>query len=519
VVPQERLDALTRRIVVLALLMLGLVPVSANADATTVAANADTLVRSDQPATTFGSSTLLDADGSPVRESYLRFNSVPAGATGAVLKLHLPFPTVESYQIRSLSCSTWTETGTTYNTKPVLGTVVANGPTHAYANVPTTDSITLPAPPSGSACYAITKTASNWMTVSSRESANDPLLAVTYSPAPTPTPTPSPTPTPTPTPPPATVSPVAKCSGTPVNVTPATIASTIASRDNVVVNAAPGNYGGLNLYPNTTKTCVEIRCSADAKVGDFSSNPGGCRLTGQSDAGNIRNLTIEKFVFVTSDDYGLAVYDQGPYVGMKVRLADNAFNGNMLHDISTKNRVLYTEVLNNYFISCQRHCWEIGQNGNIRTRWSTTGDAIFKGNTVSSRIQGVTQRHNLRLTVEGNEFRAVAGFAVITEPYWALYPFGDSGDNGALYVSGSEDGTFDPLRTSVINNSFSAGNRLYFTGRGSLDDSVLLKGNTGTVPSCTRGGMNSRNSGTSAAHINEQTLNPPSRDASSDIGC
>jgi hypothetical protein len=493
------------------------VTTAARADTTTLTASGDTFVRSDQPTTNFGTVSPLHVDGQiagnpaePERQSYLIFPGVPSGATSAKLRLHIPFPTSEGYQVRALPCTGWSEGTTTFNTKPTVGAVLANAPVgvaNAY------NEVTLPAPAAGSACYALTKTGTNWMTVSSRESTNKPQLVVTYTP-----PAPTPTPTPTPTPPPSG-SPVAKCTGTPVNVTPSTIASTISSRDNVVVLAAPGTYSGLSLYPGTTKTCVEIRCTADAKVGDFSSNPSGCRLTGQSDAGNIRNLTIEKFVFATSQDYGLAIYDQSPYVGMKVRLADNAFNGNMLHDISTKNRVLYTEVLNNYFISCQRHCWEIGQNGNIRTRWSTTGDAIFKGNKVSSRIQGITQRYNLRLVVEGNEFRTVSGYAIITEPYWALYPFGSSGDNGALYVPGSEDGTFDPLRTNITGNSFSAGNRLFFTGRGSLDDRVLISGNTGTVPSCSRGNMNARNSGTSAAHINEQTLNPPVLDPTSTVVC
>ena len=248
-----------------------------------------------------------------------------------------------------------------------------------------------------------------------------------------------------------------------------------------------------------------------AKSGDFGRNASGCTSTRQWVFGAIRNLTIEQFSFITSDDYGVQLYDESPHVGMKTRIAENVFNGNMFHDISTKNQKLYTEVLSNYFISCMRHCWEVGQNGNIPSRPSTTDTSIFRGNKVSSRIQGITQRYNKTLIVEGNEFRSVAGYAVITEPFWARYPDPSTGELNMIPEG--------PLRTNITGNSFSTGNRMLFVGRGSLDDVVLIKANTGTVPACRRGDMNSRNSGTSAAHSNEQTLAPPQLDPTSDIPC
>ena len=51
-----------------------------------------------------------------------------------------------------------------------------------------------------------------------------------------------------------------------------------------------------------------------------------------------------------------------------------------------------------------------------------------------------------------------------------------------------------------------------------IDDKVLLQGNTG-ITSCVRGNMDSQNSGTSAAHINEQTTAPPQLDPASDRAC
>ncbi len=74
------------------------------------------------------------------------------------------------------------------------------------------------------------------------------------------------------------------------------------------------------------------------------------------------------------------------------------------------------------------------------------------------------------------------------------------------------------MRTTITGNKFSSGNSLRFTGRGVIDDTVLIQGNTGT-PSCSRGTMDSQNSGTAAAHSNEETTAPPKLDPASDISC
>lgn len=528
-----------------------LLPATAHA-ATTVPIGGDTFVRSDQPTTNFGAVNPLHVDGqvvgdpaNPERQSYLYFPGVPADVTSAKLRLHIPFPTAEGFQVRSISCDGWTAAAVTYNTKPALGAVLANVPP-ATANA--YNDITLPALPAGSNCLALTKTGNNWMTVSSKESANPPLLVVETAPPPPP---PSPqcsdgvdnsdpedtladfpndpgcssatdddetdSPPPPPPPPPTTVD---DCSGgAVVNATPSTLASAVASSSRVIVNAAPGNYGGYSRWPSSTQSCVKIKCTVSAKTGN-TENSGGCRATGQwGGFGNIRNFTVEGFHFVTSDDYGLQFYNESPIItGMKVRVADNVFHGNMYHDIATKSgNGTYTEVINNLFISCMRHCWEIGQNGNIRTRPSTAEHNVFRGNTVSSRINAVTNRATVRTDVENNTFGSVSGWAVVNETYWALYPFGSSGDNGALYVPGTDslDDPYRPLRTNITGNSFSSGNRMTFQGRGVIDDVVKVQGNSGT-PSCSRVNMPS---GTASAHINEQTTGPPARDPASDIPC
>jgi hypothetical protein len=126
-------------------------------------------------------------------------------------------------------------------------------------------------------------------------------------------------------------------------------------------------------------------------------------------------------------------------------------------------------------------------------------------------------RYVLDLLIQGNTFRGAAGRAVMNWPYWKKYPYG-CGDDGSLYVPGSEDGTFDPLRTRVVNNTFTGKADLLFISRGVLDESVLVSGNTG-IGSCARVHMDYWDSTTSAAHINEQTTAPPKLDSTSDIPC
>jgi hypothetical protein len=522
-------------------LVVCLIPASAQAATVTVPLHSDTFVRSDQPTTNFSAVNPLQVDGQvvgnpaePERQSYLYFPNTPANVTSAKLRLHIPFPTAEGFQVRSITCQGWTAGGVTYNTRPALGAVLANVPP-ATANV--YNDITLPALPNGSNCLALTKTGSNWMTVSSGESANPPQLVVeTQPPPPTDTDgdgvpdvsdlcsgTPAGTTVdasgcPVTTPPP---SPVAKCTGPVVDVTPSTIRSVITGRDNVIVRAAPGVYSDIGLNTSNVRGCMEIRCAVAAKSGDFGrTGSAGCVATGQNDYAGIRNLTVENFQFTTSEDYGVGVYDESPIVGMKVRFANNVWNGQMLHDLSTKENTDYVEVVDNYFISCMRHCWEINQNGNILNRPNTGKMAVFRGNKVTSRINGLTRRYTVALLVENNEFRGEAGYAVTNHPYWTLYPFPAPGD---LYVPGTLDWSghvvpYVPLRTTVRNNTFSGGGSLRFNSEGVTDDVILVQGNSGSF-GCARGTMDSQDGGTSAAHINEQTTAPPKLDPASDTPC
>jgi hypothetical protein len=270
------------------------------------------------------------------------------------------------------------------------------------------------------------------------------------------------------------------------------------------MSAAPGIYSSLSM---SNKTCVEIHCAVAANVGE-AANPNGCRVSGQTDIQSVKNATIEGFVFATTEDYGIAVYDESPQVGSQVRLAHNVWNGTMFHDVSTKERVAYIELVENTFIRCAHHCFEIGQNGNIPSRPSTTGIAVVRGNLfINPVINGLTQRYNRTLVVEGNTFRSAGGNVITSWPFWTTY-------TGSLNLIPEP-----PLRTIVRGNTFEGSNKMLFSGRGALDDVVLIKGNTGTAPTCRRGDMDSQDEGTAAAHSNVQTTAPPQLDPTSDLPC
>lgn len=522
---------------------------------TTLTPTLDTSVDASYPATTFASGTDLVAgyprqtlriDGDPTRFALLRFE-VPAlygTPTAATLRLYkrVGSPS-EPMNVKSVDCSAWSA-ATTYNTRPARGVIVGSfsGYTTSSTGAYTSAAVGPAYVGSGApACFAVDKdiARSTWITLDSSEQTYKPQLVVTSPDAPPPPPTdtdgdgvadgtdgcpnePGPASNngcPVVNPPPAETPGVPAPSCPQVSATPANLKSIIAASDCVNILAQPGTYSNLSMKKSSNTANVSIKCAVTAKGAAWPArSSGGCVSAGESTIESIHFLTIEGFQFVGgninggSADYGLALYDESPDVNMHVRVANNVFSGNFDHDVSTKERVEYTEVVGNWFYSCQRHCWEIGQNGNIRDRQSTTGTAIFKNNTLSSEIQGVTQRYNLNLSVEGNDFRGVTGYSVINEPYWALYPYPAPGD---LYVPGTP-GPYVPLRTRVVANTFAAGNRLQFQGRGVIDDVVLLQGNTGTAPACSRPTMRSD---AVSAHINEQTTAGPQLDPASDRSC
>ena len=78
--------------------------------------------------TSFGTSSGIRVDGSPVTSGYLRFNvSVPAGevVTSARLRLYTASSSRSGFTVHRVARTTWGETTTTYGNAPAIGSQVA----------------------------------------------------------------------------------------------------------------------------------------------------------------------------------------------------------------------------------------------------------------------------------------------------------------------------------------------------------------------------------------------------------
>ncbi|AGZ42051.1 CBM96 family carbohydrate-binding protein [Actinoplanes friuliensis] len=102
----------------------------ASAATATFTPTADTYVQSDTAATGYGTATQIVVDNSPVRRSFLRFTV--SGVSGTVTAAKLRLRTISGNDgspaggtFRSMTSTTWSETGTTWNNQPAIdGTAV-----------------------------------------------------------------------------------------------------------------------------------------------------------------------------------------------------------------------------------------------------------------------------------------------------------------------------------------------------------------------------------------------------------
>jgi hypothetical protein len=92
----------------------------------------DAHVRSGSAGTNYGSATSLLADGNDggsELQTYLKF-TMPAvsGITNVKLRLRCINSTAGSYSVRSVSNTSWTESGITWSNKPALGSTITSFP-------------------------------------------------------------------------------------------------------------------------------------------------------------------------------------------------------------------------------------------------------------------------------------------------------------------------------------------------------------------------------------------------------
>jgi chitodextrinase len=143
---------------------------------------ADSYVDSSNPTATHGTSTQLRVDGSPLVDSYLRFDlgSVPGTITGLSLKVFATSSSSAGYAVRSVAGNTWSESALDWDNAPPIGSANV-GTSGAFASNTWTTAVVSPLiNGNGLLSMAMIGISSTAVSFSSREGANPPQLVVTY---------------------------------------------------------------------------------------------------------------------------------------------------------------------------------------------------------------------------------------------------------------------------------------------------------------------------------------------------
>jgi parallel beta-helix repeat protein len=149
---------------------LGAVPAAAG----TYEPVADTYVDASKPTRNFGTATALRVDGSPELIAYLRFE-LGEPATSAELRFLAETGTRSGLDLWRVPDDGWTETGTTYATRPQLGDHLGNtGPVAAGSWIALVISPVVGQ--AGPVSFAITTPGSTGVRIASRESSTPPQL-------------------------------------------------------------------------------------------------------------------------------------------------------------------------------------------------------------------------------------------------------------------------------------------------------------------------------------------------------
>jgi hypothetical protein len=185
----------------------------------TLTAVADARVLSSNPTINYGTLNRLDVDN-PGQESYVRFTV--SGVTGAVQSATVRlFVTNGSSNGPSIygTDNSWTETGITWNNRPVPTTAAIANAGAMTASTWVEYNVTAYVTGNGTYNFVLLPDGSDGVTLNSREGASPPQLVLTFASGPTPTPSNTPPPVSTDTP---TNTPTAGPSPTPSNTPTAT---------------------------------------------------------------------------------------------------------------------------------------------------------------------------------------------------------------------------------------------------------------------------------------------------------
>jgi hypothetical protein len=145
---------------------------------------ADAYVYESKPTTNYGTSNLLRADGSPIMESFLRFNiqGVNGTITRVTLRVYANSASSAGYYIGNVTNNTWTESTINYNNAPTIGSSVGSSGQFSAGTWTTVD-ITSLVTGNGIVNLGLYTTSSTAISFNSRQSSiNVPQLIVEVTP-------------------------------------------------------------------------------------------------------------------------------------------------------------------------------------------------------------------------------------------------------------------------------------------------------------------------------------------------
>jgi hypothetical protein len=292
---------------------------------------ADTMVNASNSAVNYGTAVSVQADASPIVNSYLRFNI--QGITGTVTNATLRIYTISALNgglgFRSVTDNSWNELTMTYNTAPAFGSAVfGTTPTSFTAGTWLSVDVTSLVSGNGLVSFAMTSTNNTAVALSSKEGANKPQLIINVGPGlPTNTPTntatftPTATPTNTATPmPTATLTPTSAFTPTyPPTPVPGLTFNPVA--DTWVNSSTPAtNYGGsVSLQADASPTVYSylrfnvqnvtgVVTSATLRVYANTALNGGLSLRSVSD----NSWGEMSMIYNTAPAYGSTLFASTP---------------------------------------------------------------------------------------------------------------------------------------------------------------------------------------------------------------
>jgi hypothetical protein len=216
---------------------------------------ADSYVDSANPSTNYGTSTQIRVDGSPIVNSYLRFNvqGLSGSATQATLRLYANSALTSGYSVQRVADNTWGETTINYGNAPAIGAAI--GATGAVsANTWTSVDVTAYITGNGAFSFALTDPSTTALSLASREAANKPELVLSTGGGLLPTPTATPiAPTATPVSPTSTPAVTSTPTVTPVGPTATSMPPTATSIAPTATSVPPT---ATNVPPAPTSTPV-----------------------------------------------------------------------------------------------------------------------------------------------------------------------------------------------------------------------------------------------------------------------